>query len=456
MDYYKKVSNYIKNICLERERIGKTTNTVEIFNTIENYFSGVTELDYTFDYTLTKLNKDLEEDRALRNKVGDNFKNTVYLITKSKYLSNLIKATNGSTIRDNFTDNQRNSIELLYAKIAEKYGLLEFYYVYDKNLSKSSNHQKAIELGEIVRTKLENLSTKLSINNMKIGNNILRIEVNSQEDKNDISYFNCLEDKIVLRDEKTTLPLEHEFMHFIDKTIFSLLITGKSPRQLYEQTNIDTFKIIKYFNLCYIKEVESLVGHIDGLSGYIKNIGYDKYKNKHQQKELFTNKSKEFKTKFIEWIENKYPNDLELKNNVEKILNKKTSYDKLNIHYEDKIKQEIINKAIYSVENKIFHHKKWGELFDNNNDKLYYNSEKETIARIFQTITNKSANTLTDTITTPTIKKELEVELLMITKKWLEFISKTIEEKEKTVEKIQAIRLKSTVNILNKLNLKNK
>ncbi len=429
MTYSEYLKEKIINLYLTNQKIGKHSVSINDFDFLNKSFSEaeqpikpqVKNIEQLFSYIESDFNNDL----ILKNKIGLNF---LSILNQERKFSNIFLQQTPLSQQQIILEHKQG-LEQKYTQIANIYGLKEFYYTLNPNLTPEQNYNKAIILLNKTQLELNKLQQKLDIKDpYKIGNGILSVQVNWQEEPQNQGYYNYCNNTICLKDENSTFPLIHEYVHFIDKTTTCLLLTGKTSQQLYEEELFSQKELFEKFDmsvfskLVFSKESFSWIDTIKLKLLFKEEINQNKYIqklfNKYDYKKDY---KKEFKEIIFDWIDEKnYINKNLLKNDINKLLKDRAIYfdfDKSNYTAEEK---EIIGKVLVfnTFDLNINNSKNWSEEFDVGREKLYYSTQKEMLARTIEQATQGKLKQLSDRLTTPNLSKNEQENFFEIIKSW--------------------------------------
>ena len=426
-------NDYLKekfiNLYLKNEKIGKHFIQITDFIFLNKAFleveqpikPAVKNIEQLFSYIESDFNNDL----ILKNKIGFDF--LEQLKRERKTSSIFLKQTPLS--KPNITLIHKQELEVEYTTVANQYGLKEFYYTLNPNLSPNEKYEKAILLLNKTCIELENLKKHLNIeDSTKLGNGILSIQVNWQEDPKNNGYYNYCSNTICLKDENSTFPLVHEYIHFIDKTTTCLLLTGKTSQQLYEEKIFSQKELFKNFDMSIFSKIEFNKDNFPWIDIIqLKLLFKDEINQNKDIQKMFNqfhknkNYNQEFKEIILDWIEEKnYLNKDLLKQDIIDILkNKSTKFDLKNKPYSND-EQEIIQKTLvfntFSSNNN--NSKNWSKKFDEIMQKNYYSTQKEMLARTIEKSIQGKLEQLSDRLTTPTLSAQQEKHIFKIIQSW--------------------------------------
>jgi len=254
MTYNSYLKEKIINLYLISQKIGKHSVKDEDFNFLDQYFNNeIIQNVYIVSELLQNIIKDYESNHLLQNKIGIDFLNQ--LIISRERANIFLKPT--PLEQPQITIEQKQDLEEKYTELVNKYGLKEFYYNLEPTLTPKENYDKAILLLNKTEIELTKLQDTLDIKEPnKIGNGILSIQVNWQEDKDNNGYYNYCSNTLCLKDENSTFPLIHEYVHFIDKTTTCLLLIGKTSQQLYEEKIFTQAELFYNFDMSIFSKIE--------------------------------------------------------------------------------------------------------------------------------------------------------------------------------------------------------
>lgn len=483
MNYNEYIKDKLISLYFKNEKVGFSLTNKNTFLFLNDFIVNIKPYDYSLSDALSKIAEKLEEDKKLKSLVGDDFLFELDNLKETKALNDF---RNQTPIKlSSITVKQKEELIEKYTEVAKHYGLKEFYYSLDPLLKPEENFNKALLLLDKTKLELNKLQQELDINEpYKIGNNILSIQLNSQEETEDNGYYDFLSNTIRLKDENSTFPLIHEYVHFIDKTTASLLLTGKTTQQLYEineKNNIDiqfldrnskeyaeAQKNRKYtdtelkelFDMSIFNKVDYKKDKFPWInfkkliltSIFNKEINQNKYIqeifNQNITKEDSNNKFKEI---IFEWIEDEnYPNISRLKKDIDNIFDNK----KINFNGYSPEEIEVLGKTKLFKENQLEdnYFMKSSKLFDLNNSRLanqsiiipssniefvnsqinqYYQTQKEMLARtIEQTLKEDKHEQLSDRLTTPQLSQEETQKFFEIIKSWQNITHELLEQQK--------------------------
>ena len=233
---------------------------------------------------------------------------------------------------------------------------------------------------------------------------------------------------ICLKDENSTFPLVHEYIHFIDKTTTCLLLTSKTSQQLYEEKIFSQKELFKNFDMSIFSKIEFNKDNFPWIDIIqLKLLFKDEINQNKDIQKMFNqfhknkNYTQEFKEIILDWIEEKnYLNKDLLKQDIIDILkNKSTNFDLKNKPYSND-EQEIIKKTLvfntFSSNNN--NSKNWSNKFDEIMQKNYYSTQKEMLARTIEKSVQGKLEQLSDRLTTPNLSSQQETDLFKIIQSW--------------------------------------
>lgn len=415
------------NLYLINKKIGKHFCSDKNFEFLDKYFYNNTINNnlYSVSDLLQNIINDYKNNLPNKNIIGFDFLNS--LVYQRTQVDTFLKQT--PLLSPSITTEQSQNLENKYTSIANQYGLKEFYYTLNPNLTPEYNYNKAIKLLNKVQIELKKIQDTLGIkNSSKIGNNILSIQVNWLEEPQNNGYYNYCSNTLCLKDENSTFPLIHEYVHFIDKTTTCLLLTGKTSQQLYEEKIFSQKDLFDNFDMSVFSKIEfnkenfpwldiiklkSLFNQEINQNKYIQQIfnNFDKYKDY----------KKEFKDIMFTWInEQNYDNKDLLKRDITELLkNKTTEFNFENKNYtNDDI--EMISKTLSfnTFDLTMNNSKNWSEEFDYKIKKIYYSTQKEMLARTIEQATQGKLEQLSDRLTTPKLSQNEQEQFFKIIKSW--------------------------------------
>lgn len=429
MTYNEYLKEKFINLYVKNEKIGKHSVVLCYFDCLNKAFSEVEQpikpqvknIEQLFSY----IEEDFKNDLKLKNKIGLDFLEQIKRERKSSSI--FLKQT--PLQQPQITSEQKQELKQKYTEVANKYDLKEFYYTLNPNLTPNDNYNKAILLLDKTQLELNKLQQNLDIkDSYKIGNGILSIQVNWQEEPQNQGYYNYCSNTICLKDENSTFPLIHEYVHFIDKTTTCLLLTGKTSQQLYEEKLFfqrelfDNFDMSVFSKIKFNKESFPWLDTLKLKSLFKDEISQNKYIQKIFNK--FDSKKdyqKEFKEIILYSVDEKnYSNKVLLKQDINELLkNKSLDFDFVYTPYTIEEK-EIIGKVLVfnSFDLNMNNSKNWSEEFDARMNKLYYSTQKEMLARTLEQSTQGKLKQLSDRLTTPTLSKNEQDKFFDIIKSW--------------------------------------
>ena len=469
MTYKKYLKNKFINLFLINQKIGKSSVKIEDFDFLNKAFSEIDQpilptirnIEQLFSYIESDFNSNL----ILKNKIGLDF---LEILNQERKLSHIfLKQT---PLEDpKITIEQKQDLEKKYTELANKYGLKEFYYSLNPNLTSEENYDKAILLLNKTEIELTKLQETLDIEEpYKIGNGILSIQVNWQEEPQNNGYYNYCSNTICLKDENSTFPLIHEYVHFIDKTTTCLLLTGKTSQQLYEEEIFTQAELFYNFDMSVFSKIEfnkdsfPWITTLKLKSLFKKEINQNKYMqevfNKFDSKKDYR---QEFKDIMFNWIEEKqYPNKELLKNDINEILtNKLTQFNVKHNFYNDEEKELIGKTIIFNIFNtKQNNTINWSKEFDLVKKRTYYITQKEMLARTIEQATKGNLQQLSDRLTTPVLSNNEKNRFFELIKSWQDISLQIINIKNRSniSSRISSLRqqLEQKPQIISQLKLK--
>lgn len=352
MTYPDYLKQKIINLYTINQKIGKHPIVKQDFDFLNKYFDdNIKPNIYSVSELLQNIIRNYRIDNIIQTKIGLDFLNNLtYQRTQADVF---LQQT--SLLQPQITSEKKQELEDKYTEVANKYGLKEFYYTLNPNLNPEENYEKAILLLNKTTLELEKIQKKLNIkDSYKIGNNILSIQVNFQEEPQNQGYYNYCSNTICLKDENSTFPLIHEYVHFIDKTTTCLLLTGKTSQQLYEERLFSQKELFNNFDMSIFSKIEFKKENFPWIDIIkLKSLFKEEIQqNKYLQKTFNNFDSKkdykqEFKEILFNWIEEKdYQNKELLKKDIEELLKNKSTkfnFDNKSYNVEEK---EIIGKVL--------------------------------------------------------------------------------------------------------------
>lgn len=392
---------------------------------------------------------EIEENKILFNILGENF---------VKELKNYHSQKGGLSFFDiknaTFTQKLKQStIEKIQKKtkyLKDKYGLKECVYFLNNKKDKRTLCEAMLLFNEIDKT-LEYLSSILNITNKKyIGKNMLSIKLlikNGQINGTYQSYNNTIN-----INNKENIPLLHEYIHFIDKTTFSLILTGKTTAELYELKRYNKQELYNFFsmdNLLKIKPQGAFQGAFDYETKKLIKVLQPEIRQNEEIRNFFNYPQsdqylQQIKKSILQWvIKTNIENKKELIYNINTIFGGK-KYTISSLYFKKEPHDSIINIADFI--------KQFGAKMDSNNsleiskmldnqeskkstlnfvqlqqDNIeYYQSQKEMLARTIEKYINKTLKEIQNETSTPKISDRTAKKLIEILKNWNTLIDKTL------------------------------
>lgn len=455
MTYNEYLKEKIINLYLVNKKIGKHSVTLNDFNFLDQAFSKIsntTKLSiYEAEQLFSYIESDLKNNLILRNKIGLDFEDKLKIERKSSSI--FLKETSLKTPQITFE--QEEDLKKKYIAIANEYGLKEFYYTLNPQLTPEENYHKALLLLHKTQKELEKIKNVFKIqDSYQIGNNILSIQVNWQEELNNNGYYNYCSNTICLKDERSTFPLIHEFIHFIDKTTTSLLITGKTSQQLYEEKLFSQKELFDNFDMSVFSHLKLNSKNFPWIEViklrllFNEEITQNKYIQAiFNQFDIKKDYQNEFKNIIINWIEEKkYPNSQNLINDVNLLIHNKTTNLNLNNNFYNHEEINILSLCCIfnTFDLSMNNYKNWSEELDSRFNKLYYSTQKEMLARTCEHSINGNLEQLSDRLSTPKLNTIEQEKLFHIIKSWMSISEDIIklQNKEKPSHRIINIRHK--------------
>lgn len=428
MTYDEYLKEKIINLYNVNQKIGKHYITEENFSFLNKYFEIKNIIKpniHSVSELLQYIISDYKNNLTIKNKIGFDF---IEILSRARENAELFLQQTPLP-QPQITSEQKKDLEQKYIEVANKYGLKEFYYTLNPNLNPEENYNKAILLLDKTQLELNKLQQKLNIKDFyKIGNGILNIQVNWQEEPKNQGYYNYCSNTICLKDENSTFPLIHEYIHFIDKTTTCLLLTGKNSQQLYEEKSFsqkelfDNFDMSVFFKIEFNKENFPWIDIIKLKSLFKEEITQNKYIQKiFNQFDSKKDYTKEFKQIIFDWIDEKnYPNKNLLKKYIDNLLDTKSTTFNFNNTPYSKEEKEILGKvlAFNTFNLNMNNSKNWSEELDVRMNKLYYSTQKEMLARTIEQSIQGKLNQLSDRLTTTKLSEDEQDKFFDIIKSW--------------------------------------
>lgn len=458
MNYSEYLKQKIINLYSINQRIGKHSITYNDFEFLNKYFDVKKNIKpniYSVSETLQHIIVDYKNNFLKKNKIGFDF---IEILFRARENADIF-LQNTPLQEAQIRLEQKQDLEEKYTKLANKYGLKEFYYTLQSSLTPEENYNKAILLLNKTEIELSKLQEKLDIKDpYKIGNGILSIQVNWQAEPQNNGYYNYCSNTICLKDENSTFPLIHEYIHFIDKTTTCILLTGKTSQQLYEEKIFTQKDLFNNFDMSVFSKIQFNKENfpwIDILK--LKYLFKEELKQNKYMQDVFNKFDKkkdyreEFKDIIFSWIEKQnYPNEKRLIKEIELLLNSKATTLTINdsVFTEEEI--NILSKCgiFNTFELNINNSKNWSEELDFRTGRLYYSTQKEMLARTIERAIQGNLEQLSDRLTTPILSYDEQVSFFEIIKAWqnisLEIID--IQNKHNVSSRISKIREKLEKN----------
>ena len=450
MTYNIYIKQKIINLYLQKQKIGRHLIIDKDFEFLEKYFHYEVKPNiYDISQLLQDIIQDYRLNFILQNKIGLDFLAQLFITREGA--NDFFKQTPLQPVQ--IMSSHKQELEEKYTELANKYGLKEFYYTLNPKLTPKENYNKAILLLNKTEIELNKLQEKLAIKEpYKIGNGILSIQVNWQERPEDQGYYNYCSNTICLKDENSTFPLIHEYVHFIDKTTTCLLLTGKTSQQLYEEKIFTQRELFHNFDMSVFSQIEFNKENFPWITTFkLKSLFKEEIEqNKYMQSVFNQFDSKkdyqqEFKTIMYDWIEEKqYPNKELLKKDINEILTSKlTQFNVQHNFYTDEEKELIGKTIIFNTFNPRKNNTiNWSEEFDVIKQRYYYTTQKEMLARTIEQTTEGKLQQLRDRLTTPILSNDEQNRFFEIIKSWQDISQQIIyiKNKNNVSKKITNIR----------------
>lgn len=475
MNYSEEIKQKIKNLYLNSIKIGKIKQDTNLFNFLnkyefeENIQQGLGKtVSNVSSYSLQHILTEIKNTPYLFNMLGTGFIKQMEAIYSNRggvlFLEN-------NTLKEIIQPQNQEYIIKISNKseeIANKYGLKECYYVFNPYLSEKKNFIVAMLGFDNLEKEFTKIQKLLKIeDSYLIGNSFLGIELSFNKNKIENlekGEYNSCSNTIVLSD-KDSIPLVHEYVHFIDKTSTALLLTGKTTQELFEAGEYSAKDIVEIFNMNNIVKMKS-----SGLFNY-----FDTYKfNDQFQEEIKQNN--ELYQIFNQWLpENKETYIKNFKNEVFKWIYKQpiTNKDLLCKEFNDIIESKKINHLLINKDDETYQKiqivanlfKMYSEQNNENNFMLfskildaeqtkrsnnalfkvknntYYQSQREMLARTIERYGTNTLQELSNILTTPSFDEKNNQKIVDIVSLWKNNIDEIIllREKIEVSDRIQKI-----------------
>ena len=466
MTYNTYIKQKIINLYSQKQKIGKHLIIDKDFEFLEKYFHYEVKPNiYDISQLLQDIIQDYRLNFILQNKIGLDFLDQLFITREGA--NDFLKQTPLQPVQ--IMPHHKQELEEKYTELANKYGLKEFYYTLNPKLTPEENYDKAILLLNKTEIELNKIQEKLDIKEpYKIGNGILSIQVNWQERPEDQGYYNYCSNTLCLKDENSTFPLIHEYVHFIDKTTTCLLLTGKTSQQLYEEEIFTQAELFYNFDMSVFSKIKFNKDSFPWITTLkLKSLFKEEINQNKYMQEVFNKFDKkkdywqEFKTVMFNWIEEKeYPNKELLKKDINEILTSKlTQFNVKHNFYNDEEKELIGKTIIFNIFNtKQNNTINWSKEFDLVKKRTYYITQKEMLARTIEQATKGKLQQLSDRLTTPILSHDEKNSFFEIIKSWqdisLEIIN--IKNRSNISSRISSLRqqLEQKPQIISQLKLK--
>lgn len=481
MNYSEEIKDKIKNLYYSSIKIGIIKDSKNLFEFLNKYeFKenikegiGKTVSDISSE-NLEGIYKEIVNTPYLFNNIGTNFLQQLKLIKENRGGLNFLENDKPIKIIEIKNEEYLIKIKNKAESISNKYGLKECFYVFNNALSEKRNFIDAMLGFNEVDKELEKIQKLFNIkDSYLVGNKILGIELffNKKEEKGE---YNSCNNRIVLND-KENIPLVHEYVHFIDKTSTSLLLTGKTTKELFEEGKYNVQEIINIFNMNNINKMKS-----SGILDYFNTKSFNKIFNQEIMQNEFLyekfnnwseNESKQyidnFKKSMFKWINKQnvnnktilikevnkiinsenYNNDLFENKDIlyKNIENSSLLYMKYNKNKEIKENNFMLFSKI--LDSQIWNRKNTNTLFEIKKE-TYYESQKEMLARTIESYSGKTLKELSNVLSTPTFNKKENEEVLNIVKSWKNNIDEilSLRKKNEVTNRIKDISKKFNKN----------
>ena len=278
--------------------------------------------------------------------------------------------------------------------------------------------------------------------------------MNWQEEPQNNGYYNYCSNTLCLKDENSTFPLIHEYIHFMDKTTTCLLLTGKTSQQLYEDKIFTQRELFHNFDMSVFSKIQFNKDNFPWIttlqlkSLFKEEINQNKYmQSVFNQFNSKKNYQQEFKTIIDDWIEEKqYPNKALLKQDINEILTSKlTQFNIPNDIYSNEEKELISNVLVFNTFNPTQNNtQNWSEELDVRRQRFYYTTPKEMLARTIEQAIQGKLEQLSDRLTTPELSPDEQNKFFKIIQSWQDISLQILgyQHKKETSHRIKHIRQK--------------
>lgn len=190
MAYNQYLKQKIINLYLINQKIGKHAIIDKDFDFLNKHFNDSYPIKnniYAVSELLQYVISEYKNNLPIKNKIGFDFLNK---LVRSRETINVFLQQK-TLQQPQITTEQKTELEQKYTEVANKYGLKEFYYTLNPNLNPEGNYNKAILLLDKTQLELNKFQQTLDIkDSYKIGNGILSIQVNWQEEPQNQGYYN--------------------------------------------------------------------------------------------------------------------------------------------------------------------------------------------------------------------------------------------------------------------------
>lgn len=154
MTYPDYLKQKIINLYTINQKIGKHHIVEQDFNFLNKYFdNNIKPNIYSVSELLQNIIKNYRTDNTIQTKIGLDFlNNLVYQRTQAEVFFQQTPLQ-----QPQITAQQKQDLEKKFTEVANKYGLKEFYYTLNPNITHEENYNKAILLLGKTQLELEKL-----------------------------------------------------------------------------------------------------------------------------------------------------------------------------------------------------------------------------------------------------------------------------------------------------------
>lgn len=145
MIYNEYLKQKIINLYSINQKIGKHSITDKDFDFLNKYFDVKNNINpniYSISEILQYIISDYKNNLPNKNKIGFDF---VEILSRARENADIFLQQT-PLLQPQITSEQKQELEYKYTKVANKFGLKEFYYTLNPNLNSEENYDKAILL----------------------------------------------------------------------------------------------------------------------------------------------------------------------------------------------------------------------------------------------------------------------------------------------------------------------